>query len=169
MAQTALLASKRIRAVRSMYGMSLPTMMVTKASGVTWPDGAIIIATTNLAVEAADSVEPDVIMGVAIGEEETSNTNLSALITPALPGIVFRGQIATGASGATVDLAVAHRYLTGGSALDLAVNNDIWYVNVGAHDDDLITIIDLVDDIGTAWGEVDFIINSSMFNPRITV
>jgi len=165
----ALLASKRFRAVRTLEGGRLPTMQVTKASGVTWPDGAIIIATTNLAVEAADSVEPDVIMGVAIGAEVTSNTNLTALITPALPGIVFRGQIATGAAGATVDSAVAQRYVMGTSAYDLAVNSDIWYVNVGASDDDLITIIDLYDDAGTAWGEVDFIINNSMFNPRITV
>ncbi len=165
----ALLASKRFRAVRTLEGGRLPTMMVTKASGVTWPDGAIIIATTNLAVEAADGVEPDVIMGVALGEEKTSNTNLQALITPALPGIVFQGQIATGASGATVVTATTQRYTAGSSAYDLAVDSDIWYINVGASDDDMIVITDFVDPIGTAWGEVEFQIINSMFNPRITV
>lgn len=163
----ALLASKRFRAVRSlMGGGSLPTMQVTKASGVTWPDGAIIIATTNLAVEAADNVATDVILGVAIGEEASSNTNTKALITPALPGIVFRGQIATSTAGATFDTATTHRYTAGTSAYDLAEDNDIWYIDIATSNDDLVVIIDFVDPVGTAWGEVEFVFINSIWNPK---
>lgn len=164
----ALLASETFRAVRTMTkGTSLPTMRVTKTSGDTWPKGAIIIEDTNLAVEAANSTaDTGTVLGVAIHEEATGNSNTSALITPALPGIVFQGQIGTGTSGGTVVTATTHRYTAGGSAYDLATNNDIWYINVGAASDNNVVIIDFVDPVGTAWGVVEFVFIDSMWNPK---
>jgi len=162
----ALLASKRFRAVRTTGGQPIPTMKVNKASGITWPDGAVIIASSGLAVEGSDGPNTATILGVANGAEASSNTNTTAIITPALPEVVFKGQVATGSSGATASVTAANRYVGAGSAYDLAVNSSIWYINIGASSDDLVVITDLVDAASTAWGEVEFRFIDSIWNPK---
>ncbi|GAG81751.1 unnamed protein product, partial [marine sediment metagenome] len=125
-------------------------MTVHCATSTTWPDGAVIIAgASGLVTEGADGPTTGTIMGVAVGANASGDT--TGLIVPALPDMIFRGQIATGDSGATATTAVTLRYAEGANAYEVAVNSSIWYVNVGDTTDNAVQILEIVD-ASTAWG-----------------
>lgn len=155
----ALVAADYFHPVRMLGGGSIPTMEVTKASATTWVRGAVIIATSGLAVEAADGPTTGTILGVAA--EAAVNGNTTQLIYPALPNLVFRGRVATGDSGATYSSAVADRYDRFGVSLDATTT---WYINDNDQTDLAVLITDLVDAAATAWGEVEFVFCDSVFN-----
>ncbi len=155
----ALVASDYFRASRTIGGGPVPMITVTKASATTWDKGDVIIATSGLAVEAADGPTTGTILGVAA--EDAVNGNTTALIIPALPNIIFTGKIGTGDTGTTVDLAVTHRYVRYGIALH---STGTWFINISDTSDLAIGIIKLVDAAGTAWGKVEFTFVDSFFN-----
>jgi hypothetical protein len=156
----ALVANDYFRAVRMIGGGTVPTMEVTKATATTWVRGAIIIATTGLAVEAADGPTTGTILGVAAAA--ATNGPTTALIYPALPNVVFQGRLGTGDTGTTLDSAAAYRYVKGyGVSLDASTT---WYINVADTTDDAVMVIGEVDAIGTAWGKVEFVFIDSVFN-----
>jgi hypothetical protein len=156
----ALVANDFFRPVRMLGGGSTPTMEVTKATGTTWVEGAVIIATSGLAVEATDGPTTGTILGVAV--EDAVSGKLSTLICPALPNVVFQGRLGTGDTGTTIASAVAYRYVKGyGVSLDTSTT---WYINVADVTDDAVMIIGEVDAIGTAWGKVEFVFIDSVFN-----
>lgn len=155
----ALTAKDFIRPVRMLDGTPIPLLEVTKESATTWVRGAIIIATSGYAVEASDGPTTGTILGVAA--EDAISGNLTALIHPALPQLVFTGRIATGDTGGTVNLAATNRYIRYGLSLD---STTTWYVNVADTTDLAALVLDLVDPIGTAWGRVNFTFCDSKFN-----
>lgn len=155
----ALAATDYLRPNRTIGPGPIPQWPVVKASATTWDEGDVIIATSGLAVEAADGPTTGTILGVAV--EDAVNGNTTALICPALPNVVFTGRIATGDTGGTVNSAVTHRYVRYGLSLDAT---GTWYINVGDTSDLAVMIINLVDAAGTAWGEVEFVFVDSLFN-----
>ena len=156
----ALVANDYFRPVRMLGGGETPLWTVTKASATTWVAGAVIIATTGLAVEGADGPTTGTILGVAVGP--ATNGPTSAIICPALPNVIFQGRVGTGDTGTTIDSAAAYRYVKGyGVSLDATTT---WYINVADTTDDAVMIIGEVDAIGTAWGKVEFVFIDSVFN-----
>jgi hypothetical protein len=141
-------------------GGALPVMQVNKESATTWHKGDVIIASGGYAVEGADGPTTGTILGVAI--EDAVSGNLTALICPALPNVVFTGRLATGDAGATYTSLVTDRYVKGyGISLDAT---GTWYINQADTTDDAVMIVEFLDAIGTAWALTEFVFIDSVFN-----
>ncbi len=155
----ALAARDFIKFRKMLNGMPQPSLHVVKASGTTWKKGAIIIATSGLAVEAADGPTTGTILGVA-AEDAVSGTT-DAIIIPALPEVCFRGRIATGDTGGDYTSLVTNRYIRYGLSLD---TSGAWYINAADTTDLAVMVLDFIDPIGTNLAEVEFCFVDSLFN-----
>ena len=155
----ALVIGDCIKAVKMLGGGTVPMMAVTKASSTTWKKGAIIIATSGLAVEGADDPTTGTILGVA-AEDAVADTTV-ALIFPALPNAVFSARIATGDTGGDYTSLVTNRYLRYGISLDAS---GAWYINAANTTNLAALVLEFVDPIGTDLGLVNFSFCDSLFN-----
>jgi hypothetical protein len=155
----ALTTGDHIKAVKMLGGGAVPMMAVTKASDTTWAKGAIIIATSGLAVEAADGPTTGTILGVA-AEAAVADTT-TALIFPALPNAVFSARIAAGDTGGDYTSLVTNRYLRYGLSLDASTS---WYINSSDTTDLAALVLEFVDDIGDNLALVHFSFCDSLFN-----
>ena len=159
----ALTIMDRLRPLRYLGSGGIPTLEVVKATGVTWPKGALVVSNTGLAVQAADSPVPTTILGIAA--EPAVTGVLSALIIPALPGITFWGRMGTGGDGDTYDTAIADRYLSGAGGYDICLGAlDMYYIDEGLTVAPQAVILNFIDPMGTAWGAVEWTFASSAFN-----
>jgi hypothetical protein len=140
-------------------GMPMPTLRVKKESATTWVKGAVIIATSGYAVEAADGPTTGTILGVA--HEAAVAGQLTALIVPALPEVVFSGKIATGDTGGDYTSLVTNRYLRYGVSLD---SSGAWYINAADTTDLAVMVLDFIDAIGDNLAKVQFCFIDSKFN-----
>jgi hypothetical protein len=156
----ALTVGDHIKAVKMLGGGAVPIVNVTKASATTWLKGAIIIATSGLAVEAADGPTTGTILGVAAEAAEDGRTE--ALVYPALPNAVFSGRIATGDTGGDYTSLVTNRYIRYG--LSLEGTSGTWYINAADTTDLAAMPIEFVDAIGTNLALVHFTFVDSLFN-----
>lgn len=157
----ALTVNDHIKCVGMIGGGAAPLMSVTKASATTWLKGAIIIATSGLAVEAADGPTTGTILGVAAEAAVAGST--SALIYPALPNVIFSGRLATGDTGGAYTSLVTDRYVKGyGIALEGTTGT--WYINQADTTDDAVMITDFIDDIGDSLALCRFVFIDSVFN-----
>lgn len=157
----ALTVNDHMKAKRMIGGGTVPIMEVTKASGTTWLKGAVIIATSGLAVEAADGPTTGTILGVAVDAAVDGET--TARIYPALPNVVFTGRIATGDTGGDYTSLVTNRYVKG-YGISLEGTSGTWYINAGDTTDDAVMVTDFVDAIGTNLALVEFVFIDSVFN-----
>jgi hypothetical protein len=158
----ALTALDYFKPLRNLGGGCIPTLEVVKATGVTWSKGDLIVSNTGLAVVGADDAAVATILGIAL--EDAVTGSLRALIAPALPNVTFWARLGGDDAGATTDSAAAQRYVSGtgaGFEIDLAT---VFYINVGSTTISPVMIINFIDDIGTAWGAVEFVFASSAFN-----
>lgn len=153
----ALAKADRPKAKYCMGMSSIPVFEADKASGVTFHKGDVVIFTSGLAVEGADSPGSGTVVGIAA--EDAINGNTIVAVWPAIPNIVFSGHVATGAAGATVDSAAAHRMVHYG----LALNDTHWYINIADVTTECVMIIRLIDAAATAWGEVEFVFTDSVW------
>lgn len=158
----ALIANDFIKPARMLNGSSFPTLEVTKESATTWRQGAIIIATSGYAVEAADGPTANTILGVAAEAAVAGVT--TARIFPATKDFVFKGRLGTGDAGGDYTSLVTDRYVRGyGVSLEAATAN-VWYINQADTTDDAIMIIDFIDTIGTNLALVEFVFISSVWS-----
>lgn len=158
----ALTAQDYIRPLRRMGGGVIPVLEVTKGATV-WSKGDVIVSASGLALRGADNFTVSTFLGIAV--EDSVATQLTGLIYPALPDIVWWGRLANDATGATVAAAAAHRYLSGTAAgFEISYNDTIFFINVGETSTTTAMVIALIDAIGTAWGAVEFVITASAFN-----
>jgi hypothetical protein len=158
----ALTALDYMRPARCLGGGATPVFEVIKASATTWSKGDLVVSATGLAIQGGDEDAVATILGVAL--EDAANGYTTALICPALPHVVFSGNIATGDVGATADSAVTQRYLSGTTAGYEVSYATVPYINVGESTVSPVMILDLVDAAATAWGVVEFVFVSSAFN-----
>jgi len=140
-------------------GKPFPLWQVTKESATTWVKGAVIIATSGFAVEAADGPTTGTILGIA-AEAAVADTT-TALIVPALPEVVFSGCIATGDTGGDYTSLVTNRYLRYGVSLD---SSTAWYINAADTTDLAVMVTEFIDDIGDNLARVKFVFVDSKFN-----
>lgn len=157
----ALVAYDYIKPVGLLGGGTMPMMEVTKASGTTWREGAVIIATSGLAVEAADGPTTGTILGVAASAAVSGE--LVASIYPALPNCVFKARIATGDAGGDYTSLVTNRYVRYGLSLEAATAN-VWYINAADTTDVAALVLEFIDAIGTNLALVKFVFIDSLFN-----
>jgi len=137
-----------------MNGKPFPIWSVAKASGTTWLEGAVIIdGGAGLAVEGADNPTKGTILGVAQCPAFDGDT--SALIIPALPGVIFSGCVATGVAGADYTLQITDRFSLFGVALE-AGSTGTWYVNENETTVLAVLITDFIDDVGDNLARVAF-------------
>jgi hypothetical protein len=158
----ALVAADRPRVQYAMGMSSIPVLELDKATGTTFKKGAVVIFTSGLIVEAADGPSTGTVVGIAAEDADSGQTLVH--VWPALPNIIFTGNVATGDSGATVASAATDK----GTAYGMAVNSSIWYVNKGDTSDLLVMIVKLVDAAATAWGQVDFFFMDSIWVAEVT-
>lgn len=153
----ALVIADRPKAKYCMGFSSIPLFSADKASATTFHQGDVIIYTTGLAVEATDGPTTGTVVGIAA--EDAINGNTSVLLWPAIPGIVFQGNVANGDTGGTDTIEADQRMVHYG----LALNATIWYINIADTADECIMIIRMVDAIDTAWGAVEFVFTDSVW------
>ena len=155
----ALTVNDHIKPIGMLNGTPFPVMQVTKASATTWKKGAIIIYTNGLAVEAADGPTTGTIVGVALAAAVNGET--TALVVPALPGVVFSGRLATGDTGGDYTSLVTDRMSRYGISLE--GTSGTWYINQGDTTDYAVLILEFIDAIGTNLALVKFTFCDSVF------
>ena len=155
-----------IKPLRNLGGGCIPTLAVTKATGVTWSKGDIVVADTGLAVRGADDLTAVSVLGVAL--EDAVAGPLFGLIVPALPGITFSCHIAADDAGGTDDLDyTTQRYFSGATKafeFSLCDAGDVFFLNTSDTGTPCAMIINNIDANGTAWGEVEFVFTNSAFS-----
>jgi hypothetical protein len=155
----AITAKDYFRPSRMIGGGNVPLLRVYKESAITWSKGDVVVAASGYAVLGADHPTVETVLGVAA--HAVVSGELSGLIYPALPNVVFKGRIAADHAGVTTDLAATNRY----THYDVAIGADTaWLIDIGSHAGTSVTVIDFIDAIGTAWGWVEFVFQSSLFN-----
>jgi hypothetical protein len=140
-------------------GTPFPVLSGTKATGVTWEKGVVLIDASGLLVEAADSPTSGTIIGVALNEGVSGDTRVE--VCPALPGVVFSGRMATTGAGAAYDTQITDRYSKFGVALH---SSGTWFIDENETSVLAVLILDFIDAIGTDLGKVKFTFMDSVFN-----
>lgn len=158
----ALVADDYIRPVKALGLSSIPMMELKKATSTVCYRGMIVIATTGLAVAAADSPATATLLGVCVEDITAAQALTQVRICPALSNVIFQGATATGAAGATTTITDANLF----TPYELALNSSIWYVNVGASTDAVVGITERLEADSTAWAKVEFMFLDSFFNAR---
>jgi hypothetical protein len=156
----ALAVRDHIKPHKMLNGTPFPIWAVAKASGTTWLEGAVIIGTSGLAVEAADGPTMGTILGIA--QSPAIDGETIGLIIPALPGVVFSGVIGTGDTGGDYTSLITNRFLQYG--LSLEGTSGTWYINAADVTDEAALVMDFIDEIGDNHARVQFTIIDSVFS-----
>ena len=165
--------TKRIEPHRRLGLSSTPTIQIKQKSSAVFIKGApVYIDSTGYVVKsptdavssshvAVQAVAPEV-LGFAQEDAESSNTSVVG-ITPALPGMMFKGQVidttADSSVGALATLAQSHLGGIFGLAL---LNGDTHYgVDIGfASNRSPALVLELIDAVSTVGGQVGFVIRT---------
>lgn len=161
------IVTKRIEPHRRLGLSSTPSMQIAQASGFAAKKGAPVVinssgqiasaVTTGTAPATTENVASGgVIFGFVQEDGASDSSNTSKVsVTPALPGMMFKGQLVT--SSALAVTAQSHVGASGGLAL---ISGDThWGVSTNPADYCLF-ITELIDDIGTCGGMVGFVIRT---------
>jgi len=165
--------TKRIEPHRRLGLSSTPTLQIAQAASLAAVKGAPVQITSGYinvcdtaSVSSADQVKPaasgDYLLGFLQEDGAGSASNTSKVgVTPALPGMIFKGQLIDNSTGALVTLVQATHL---GAKAGLAkLSGDTHYgVDMSpASSADCVTVVELIDAIGTSGGQVGFVVNAS--------
>jgi hypothetical protein len=167
------IVTKRIEPHRRLGLSSTPTIQAAQAASLAAIKGAPVQITSGYinvcdtaSVSSSSQVKPagtgDRILGFLQEDGAASASNTSKVgVTPALPGMVFKGQLINSSTGALVDLVQATHL---GAKYGLAKLSGDTHYGVDANpasSADCVTIVELIDAIGTSGGQVGFVVNAS--------
>jgi hypothetical protein len=109
--------------------------------------------TTGAAVDVSTGV-----LGIA-DEPATSGVVTKVCVTPALPGMLFRGQLITSETTAAL-VTLAQTHIGAIACLTLVTGDTHYGVDVGATAvaaEPCVKIVELIDAVGVSGGEVGFV------------
>src|SRR5574343_863814 len=154
------------RSFKSAYCMgltSVPTETIAEGASQSFKKGEVIVISSGYAVATtAGNDEPTLGTILGVASEDAHNTTAGAYnitYTPALPNVVFEGQLYI-AAGTGITQAMV------GGAYELNVSSNKWYIDGDNTADERVRVIGLKDDIGTVDGVVYFVFlpNTSIFS-----
>jgi hypothetical protein len=162
--------TKRIEPHRRLGLSSTPTVQIAQKASSTYKKGAPvwIDSSGHLAATVTDSVSSNSCVQAAntgsifgfMQEDGSSTTDTNKrAVTPALPGMLFKGQLVDSTSGSLT----ASAQTDVGAAMGLCVlSGDTHYgVDKGtASSRDCVNVIELIDAIGTCGGLVGFVVRA---------
>ena len=166
--------TKRIEHHRRLGLSSTPSIQAAQKASAAYKKGAPVYIDTNGYVAAApiasvsshsaiDTAAGD-IMGFAQEDGAASASNTSKVgVTPAVPGMMFKGQLISTSTGALATIAQTDL----GAAMGLAkLSGDTHYgVDKGvASSRDCVVVMELIDAVGTVGGQVGFMVRDT-WNP----
>src|SRR5574343_46590 len=154
------------RGFKPAYVMGLtviPTETIAEGASQTFLKGEVLVASSGYAVVGTGAASDDqptlaTILGVAAEPGRNAAAGLyNVTYTPALPNVVFEGQLMFDAGTA---LAQAHV----GAVYGIDVTSNKWFVEGDETTDERVRVIGLKDAIGTVDGVVYFV-----FLPNTTI
>ena len=164
--------TKRIEPHRRLGLSSTPTIQAAQAASLGAVKGAPVQITSGYinvcdtaSVSSSSQVKPvgsgDYILGFLQEDGASSASNTSKVgVIPATDQQMFKGQLMDSSTGALVTVAQTHL----GTKCGLGVlSADTHYaVDVSpASSADMLTIVELIDAVGTSGGQVGFIVNAN--------
>jgi hypothetical protein len=163
--------TKRIEPHRRLGLNATPSLQIAQVAGLTAVKGAPVYIDSNgyIAASGTDSVSSNSAVQAAAstsivgflqedGASDSSNTSKVG-VTPALPGMMFKGQLLDSSSGSLT----ASAQTDVGANMGLAVlDGDTHYgVDKGiASSRDCVTVLELIDASGTCGGLVGFVVRA---------
>lgn len=169
--------TKRIEPHRRLGLSSTPSIQAAQKASSSYKKGAPVyidgsgyVAASPVASvsshSAIDTAAADIVGFVQEdGANSASNTSKVG-ITPALPGMMFKGQLIDTTTGALASLAQTDL----GAAMGLAVlSGDTHYgVDKGtASSRDCVLVVELIDAVGTSGGQVGFVVRDTWNQLRL--
>lgn len=164
--------TKRIEPHRRLGLSSTPTIQAAQAASLSAVKGAPVQITSGYinvcdtaSVSSSSQVKPvgsgDYILGFLQEDGAGSASNVSKVgVIPCIPGMLFKGQLMDSSTAGLVTIAQTHL----GTKCGLGVlSADTHYaVDVSpAASADCLTIVELIDAIGTSGGQVGFMVNAN--------
>lgn len=140
---------------------SMPTLTIAEGASQSFLQNEVIVASSGygVATTAGDN-EPTLATILGVSAEAAHNTSAglyNITYTPALPNVVFEGQLYI-AAGTGITQAMV------GGAYELNVSSNKWYIDGDNTTDERVRVIGLKDPIGTVDGVVYFV-----FLPNTTI
>ncbi len=160
------LVNIKIRPHRRLGLNATPTIREAQASAGTFVQGAPVnfqsgyitaCATQSVTTGAAVDISTGV-LGIA-DEPATASDVSKVCVTPALPGMMFRGQLITSETTAAL-VALLQTHIGALAALTLVTSDTHYGVDIGATAiaaEPCVKIVELIDAVGTSGGEVGFV------------
>jgi hypothetical protein len=163
--------TKRIGPHRRLGLSSTPTIQAAQAASLSAVKGAPVQITSGYinvcdtaSVSSSSQVKPhasgDLILGFLQEDGAGSASNTSKVgVIPAFNGMMFKGQLMDSSGAALVTLAQTHL----GTSVGLGVLSGDTHYAVDASpaaSADCLTIVELIDPIGTVGGQVGFIVKA---------
>lgn len=163
--------TKRIEPHRRLGLSSTPSLQIAQAASLTAKKGAPVYIDSSgyIAASPTDSVSSNACVQAAAtgaiigflqedGASDANNTTKVGVI-PALPGMMFKGQLINSASGSLT----ASAQTDVGAAMGLAkLSGDTHYgVDKGIQSSrDCVQVFELIDPVGTSGGQVGFVVRA---------
>ena len=161
------LVNIKIRPHRRLGLNATPTIREAQASAGTFVQGAPVnfqsgyVAACATQSVAGNGAAVDISTGVlGIADEPATASDVSKVcVTPALPGMMFRGQLVTSETTAAL-VALTQAHIGALAALTLITSDTHYGVDIGAtaiSGEPCVKIVELIDAVGTSGGEVGFV------------
>ena len=169
--------TKRIEPHRRLGLSSTPILQIAQVASASYVKGApvyidsdgYLAASPTASVSSADAIDTaaaDIFGFVAEdGANSASNTSKVAVI-PALPGMIFKGQLISTTSAALATSAQTDV----GAAMGLAKLSGDTHYGVDkstASSRDCVLVVELIDPVGTSGGQVGFMVRDTWNQARL--
>lgn len=138
---------------------SCPLIEAYEGTSQTFKDGDLLVASSGLAVVGGADPTAGTIIGLATCDGSNTTAGTPIQVVPALPGLIFEGQIQNGAANATLAIAT-HMFAEFG----INVTSSKWWIDTDETTHKDVIIVGFKDPVGTLNGVVYF-----MFKPLATV
>jgi hypothetical protein len=164
----AAIATIKIRPHRRLGLNTTPTICAAQGSADTFVQGDPVefdsgyVGAADLTAIASVGDCVDVSAGI-IGfadMDATSSSTAKVNVTPALPGMMFKGQLITSETTPAL-VTIAQTHLGATAAITKLDTDSVYAVDIGATAvaaEPMVKIVELIDPVGTVGGEVGFIV-----------
>ncbi|MFA5234442.1 MAG: hypothetical protein WC390_08600 [Sulfurimonas sp.] len=138
---------------------SYPLITVPEGASQTFKAGDLLVASSGLAVVGGADPTAGTIIGIATCDGSNTTAGTLIEVIPALPGLIFSGQIQNAAATATLVYAT-HMFAEFG----INVTSNKWWIDTDETTHKDVIIVSFQDAVGTLNGIVNF-----MFKPLGTI
>ena len=157
--------TRGFQATRTMGLTMIPLITVLEGGSTqTFKKGAVLVASSGYAVVGAADPSAETIIGVA-AQDASGTQGTEIKVVPALPWVIFEGQIQNAAADATLVIAT---HMLAQFSINLTTTK--FWIDTDDNTHTIVTIIGFKDAVGTLNGVVEFVFNplGTIFGSNIT-